>query len=424
MFYFGAVPVIAATALDTGFSLENISTPRAVAAIVTAIPAVFLLSVSLFGLISYFVFLPSISHDSHLFARVHGTQILHPLTSAVLLGLGALCLSTGSGWAWSLWTGLLVVYLVQTALLVRRVSRENSPDESSGLATGTGQFVLNLILGAEVITFAAGARPLAPWKLDTLPDDTWIVDVRTKSEFYWNRLTGSENFPWGAGMIEAAKDKPKNKPVLVVCFSGHRSPAVAVMLKKLGFETVYNLNWGLLYLILLERGRKREGLFALTRPHRDPNRRGRDFKGISVGYIALEGIILVLAPIEHFVRLVQVPLVQLIVGAILVVTGLGMALLSYRALGRNFRIYAAPRRSGTLVQSGIYAWVRHPMYTGVIIMFAGYWLFWGSLLSIPLWLAFSILYVVKAAKEEQVLIERFPEYEEYRKHTGRFLPFL
>jgi len=187
---------------------------------------------------------------------------------------------------------------------------------------------------------------------------------------------------------------------------------------------VYNLNWGLLYLILLERGRKREGLFALTRPHRDPNRRGRDFKGISVGYIALEGIILVLAPIEHFVRLVQVPLVQLIVGAILVVTGLGMALLSYRALGRNFRIYAAPRRSGTLVQSGIYAWVRHPMYTGVIIMFAGYWLFWGSLLSIPLWLAFSILYVVKAAKEEQVLIERFPEYEEYRKHTGRFLPFL
>lgn len=419
-----ALTVIVTARPDAGFTLSDVSTPRAVAAAVAAIPAIFLLSVSLFGLISYFVFLPSISRDSHLFARVHGTQILHPLTSAVVLGLGALCLCTDSGWAWGLWAGLLIIYVVQTYLLVKRVSREYSSNGSSEPANGMGLFVLNLILGAEVITFAAGARPLAPWKLDSLPDDTWIVDVRTKSEFYWNRLAGAESFPWGAGMIEAAKDKPKDKPVLVVCFSGHRSPAVAVMLRKLGFKTVYNLNWGLLYLILLERGRKKEGPFALTRPHRDPNRRGRDFRGISIGYVSLQGIILVLAPVEHFLAQAPVSMVQMVVGAILGATGLSMALLSYRALGRNFRIYAAPRRSGAMVRAGIYTWIRHPMYTGVIIMFAGYWLFWGSLFSVPLWLAFSILYVVKAVKEEQILIERFPEYEEYRKHTGRFLPFL
>jgi protein-S-isoprenylcysteine O-methyltransferase Ste14 len=64
------------------------------------------------------------------------------------------------------------------------------------------------------------------------------------------------------------------------------------------------------------------------------------------------------------------------------------------------------------------------MYSAVIIMFAGYLLYFGSLLSIPLWLAFSVLYIVKAVKEEQILIERFPEYEQYREKTWRFIPFI
>jgi protein-S-isoprenylcysteine O-methyltransferase Ste14 len=74
------------------------------------------------------------------------------------------------------------------------------------------------------------------------------------------------------------------------------------------------------------------------------------------------------------------------------------------------------------VTTGIYAHIRHPMYTAVIVMFLGYLLFFGSLVNIPLWIGILVLYAVKAVKEEGVLAERFPEYEEYKSRTWRFFP--
>lgn len=392
--------------------------------IVIAVPGVFLFTVSLGSLICYFIFIPSITHDGHLFSQVHGTQIIHPLTTAFVLGLAALCIFTGSTAAWLITAIAAGLYVLHTIFIVRRVRREHLMNSLNGPGTGTFFLLLHLILGTEVVTVAGGARPLAPWKLGSLPDDTWIVDVRTKPEFYWNRLQGAESFPWGVGVIEAARDKPKDRPVLVTCFSGHRSPAVAVVLRKLGFETVYNLNWGILYLVLLERGRRSEGRFSLTRPHRDPHRRGEDVKGISVGYILCQVLILIIAPMEQALRQVHVSTVQQIIGGAMGLFGLVIALMSFRALGRNFRVFAAPRRSGTLVTTGIYSSIRHPMYTGAILMFLGYLLYFGSLFSVPLWLTFTVLYVVKSVKEERILADRFPEYDEYRKHTWKFLPYV
>ena len=424
IFYLGAAVAVVMAGMDTGFSLDELASWELVLAVAVAVPAVFLLTVSLFGLVTYFVFLPSITHDAHLFSRAHGTHLIHPLTTSVLLGITAMCLVTGSAAAWAVWAVLVPVYIVQTVLIVKRVREENPVNGNSDAQAGTLVFVLNLILGAEVVTFAGGAKALPPWRIDTLPEDTWIVDIRTKPEFHWNRLQGAENYPWGVGLAEAAQDRLKDRPVLITCLSGHRSPSVAVMMRKLGFKTVYNLNWGLLYLILLQRGQKQEGAFALTRPHRDPNRRGEDIKGITVGYIALQGIILVLAPVEHILGNVQVSATQQVLGALLALGGLSLGVLSFRALGRNFRFFAAPRRSGTLVTSGIYSRIRHPMYTGVITMFAGYVLFWGSLLSVPLWLAFSILYMIKSVKEERILMDRFPDYREYKNRTWRFFPLV
>lgn len=422
--YLTALAVVVGTGLDTGFGWRDLTTYEILAALLLAVPAGFLLFVSLSDLFCYFIFIPSISHDGHLFAAVHGRHLIHPLTTALVLGLAGLCIFTGSTVGWVLWVVLCAIYLIQTGLILRRVRRDHLVNDLNGDRIGGFVLLLNLIFGTEIVTIAAGAKPLAPWRLDMLPEDTWIVDVRTKPEYYWNRLQGAESFPWGTGVVEAAQDKPKDRPVLVTCLSGHRSPTVAVMLRKIGFKTVYNLNWGLLYLILLERGRKKEGPFALTRPHRDPDRRGEDLKWISVGYIALQGLILIIAPLDHAYRKVIVSVPEQIVGGILLIAGLTVAIMSYRALGRNFRVFAAPRRSGTLVTTGIYSRVRHPMYTAVIVLFAGYIILFGSLISVPLWLAFSTLYVIKAIKEERIITDRFPEYEEYRERTGRFLPFL
>lgn len=422
LFYLAALAVVPAIAWDTGFSKRELSPIELVIVFLLSVPAGFVLAVSLIGLISYFLFLPSISQDSHLFLRVHSRHLIHPLNTSIVLGLAALWVYSGSPIGGAVWIGLCTLHMFQTFLIVRLIRREHLMNGPTGSGPGSLFLLLNLFLGTKIVTVAGGAKPLSPWRLDTLPEDTWIVDVRTKSEFNWNRLQGAENYPWGKGVIEAAKGKPKDRPVLVMCLSGHRSPSVAVMLRKLGFKTVYHLSWGLLYLILI--GRSKKGLFFLTRPHRDPARRSEDLKGITIGYITLGTIVLILAPLDHFVSQTHVSGWQRILGALIGLTGLMLIGLSYRALGRNFRVFAAPRRGGTLVTSGVYSKVRHPMYSSVITLLVGWVLFFGSLWSVPFWLVFSLLYVVKAIKEERILIDRFAEYEEYRKRTRRFLPYI
>ncbi len=424
LFYAGAAALAAVALWQTGAVMRELGSLEVALLILVAVPAGFLGIVSLIGLVCYFVFIPSPARDGHLFTRVHAGRMIHPLTTSVLLGSAALCIATGSTIAWSILAGLVTVYMIQTAFMVRRIRAEHLVNGLDGAAKGTLFLLLHLILGTEIVTVAAGAKPLAPWRLGTLPEDTWIVDVRTKPEFYWNRLNGAQSFPWGAGIVEAAADRPKDRPVLVTCFSGHRSPTVAVMLRKLGFTHVYNLNWGILYLVLFERGKKGEGPFSLTRPHRDPNRRGEDVRSISIGYITLECLILILAPLEQSLMEVRVSVPEQIVGAALLILGLGIVLASFVALGRNFRVFAAPRRSGILITRGIYTRVRHPMYTGVVVLFAGYILLWGSLWSVPLWTAFAALYVLKAIKEEAILAERFPQYREYSSRTWKFVPYL
>ena len=416
--------VVVATALDTGFSHRGGSAPQLILIVLLSIPAAFLLIASLVGLISYFIFLPSISQDSHLFLRAHASHLIHPLKTAIVLGLAALGVFSRSQAGWAIWVVLLMIHAFQTYLIIRRARREHPISEPAGSGEGTLQLLLNLVLGTEIVTAASGVKGLSPWRLDTMSEDTWMIDVRTKAEFHWNRLRGAENYPWGKGVIEAARGKSKERPVLIICLTGHRSPSVAVTLRKLGFKSVYHLTWGLLYLLLLERDGNRKGPFSFEKPHGNPSKRDEDLKGISIGYGTLGALMLIVAPLEWVLRPNHLSGVQMAAGAVTAMAGLAVATLSYRALGKNFRVYAAPRRNGRLITSGVYSKVRHPMYTGAILMMGGWVLFFGSLWGVPLWLAFSILYIVKSIKEERILADHFPEYGEYRKRTWKFLPYI
>ncbi|MFH0824007.1 MAG: methyltransferase [Pseudomonadota bacterium] len=408
----------------TGLHRDDLSVLEVAAVIFLAVGAALLLPLSLFGLITYFLNIPSVRDDGHIFSRVHALHLLHPLTTALILGSLALCIYAGSMPAWAVWGTALAAFLLQTISLLKRLRKEYPEGSTNGARTGNLFLLLSLVLGGELLTITAGAKPIFPWKIHSLPLDTWIVDVRTKTEFQWNRLHGAENYPWGEGVVEAAAGRDPDRPVLVTCFSGHRSLAVAVLLRRLGFKSVYNLNWGVLYLVLLERGRRREGPFALTKPHKDPNRRGNDYRGISIAYVSLIFLALIGAPTEHFILDRDVSTAESIIGALFAATGGILGGLSFLALGRNFRVYAAPRRSGSLVTTGVYSIVRHPMYTGVILWLGGYVLIWGSLFFIPVWITVTGLYVLKAVKEEPLLYNKFPDYEEYVKRTWRFFPYI
>ena len=113
-------------------------------------------------------------------------------------------------------------------------------------------------------------------------------------------------------------------------------------------------------------------------------------------------------------------------------TGVGLALIAgsllvwmFRTLGRNLTDTVVTRKQHTLVTTGPYRWVRHPMYASAALAIVG-----NSLVSAN-WFIFAAgclalsLLVIRTRKEEQNLIARFgDEYRDYMQRTGRFVPRL
>ncbi len=102
--------------------------------------------------------------------------------------------------------------------------------------------------------------------------------------------------------------------------------------------------------------------------------------------------------------------------------GVGLGLWAALRLGRGLTPSPLPNGAVDLVTRGPYRWVRHPMYTAVMLIVAGVAIRSGSYLVVVEAVALAALFNVKARWEERRLVETFPGYRDYRKSTGRFLP--
>jgi protein-S-isoprenylcysteine O-methyltransferase Ste14 len=95
-------------------------------------------------------------------------------------------------------------------------------------------------------------------------------------------------------------------------------------------------------------------------------------------------------------------------------------------LGKNFRTTLHLREDHTLVTDGPYHWVRHPMYTALVLWCSAVLLISANaLVGLPGLLGLLIIISNRIAREEGVMIERFGDmYRDYMRRTGRFLPRL
>jgi len=107
----------------------------------------------------------------------------------------------------------------------------------------------------------------------------------------------------------------------------------------------------------------------------------------------------------------------LLLGGLLVVTGI------FR-LGANLTAVPYPKEQATLIETGPYQLVRHPMYGGAILMALG-WGFWvHGWLTISYALILLVFFDIKARREEQWLKAKFSGYAAYQKHVRKLIPFI
>ncbi|CAM4075480.1 methyltransferase family protein [Gillisia limnaea] len=102
--------------------------------------------------------------------------------------------------------------------------------------------------------------------------------------------------------------------------------------------------------------------------------------------------------------------------------GLGLVIIAFFQLNKNLSPFPTPKKYARLLTGGIFKLIRHPIYTGILFIVFSIAVFQGSGYRLFISILLMILFHFKTLYEEKKLAEKFPEYETYKKNTGKFLP--
>lgn len=148
--------------------------------------------------------------------------------------------------------------------------------------------------------------------------------------------------------------------------------------------------------------------------------------------IFTRGLILVTLQISLIVALLVTPQgsdwtvpgwVEVILGLFSFI-GLVLGVLFYFSLDSARSVLPAPKETGRLKTTGAYSVIRHPIYSLILVIGISVVIQHQSFLKIGIWIALFGILFVKANFEEALLTAKFPEYEEYSRKVGKFIPKL
>ena len=105
-----------------------------------------------------------------------------------------------------------------------------------------------------------------------------------------------------------------------------------------------------------------------------------------------------------------------------VVLGLLIVVFGILSLNVNFSPFPSPRSNASLISHGIYKYIRHPVYSGIVVALFAYALFSFSAFRMFITTGLMVVFYFKTNLEEKLLRERFADYKDYMKRTGRFFP--
>ena len=116
--------------------------------------------------------------------------------------------------------------------------------------------------------------------------------------------------------------------------------------------------------------------------------------------------------------------VSVVAGAVIALAGLALLLAGLFRLGPNLTPLPYPTSRATLIQTGPYRLVRHPMYAGGIALAYGWALFVRGWLTLAYATVLFLFLEVKATREERWLVDRFPDYPDYQRRVRKLVPFI
>jgi protein-S-isoprenylcysteine O-methyltransferase Ste14 len=145
------------------------------------------------------------------------------------------------------------------------------------------------------------------------------------------------------------------------------------------------------------------------------------------GWVLIQGVLLVLVVAAgwslgpDWAEVLQ--LASAVIGFALITGGLVLAVRGAIDLGGALTPLPKPRNGAELVETGVYRYVRHPIYGGLILAAFGWALAQASIVAVILALVLAAFLYVKSVREEAWLSQRFPTYAAYRARTRRLLPW-
>jgi protein-S-isoprenylcysteine O-methyltransferase Ste14 len=112
-------------------------------------------------------------------------------------------------------------------------------------------------------------------------------------------------------------------------------------------------------------------------------------------------------------------------GLVLVAAGAAVLLVAFRVLGRALTPTPVPVAGAGLRTDGPYRWVRHPIYTGVLLAAGGFTVALGSWWTLGAWVLLLVFFWGKWRWEDRLLRSRYcAEWSEWAARTGAIVPGL
>ncbi|MGZ5491897.1 MAG: methyltransferase family protein [Nitrososphaeraceae archaeon] len=136
--------------------------------------------------------------------------------------------------------------------------------------------------------------------------------------------------------------------------------------------------------------------------------------------VTIQFILLTIFYIPFISKVFQTPLIIKYVGAIVSILGFLIIVIAILQLNKNLTPFPTPKKNGALIKTGLYKYVRHPIYSGIFMAAIGIAFYTGSYWQFVISFMLLILFYYKSMYEESLLIEKYKDYENYKKVTRRF----